>query len=95
MQKEAVKKEKEEVEKKEISSEIFNETSIGALILGSKKDVLGSKKSVTLIRIKGEKFVEIKELGRSIKPGRKGVLLNKKEWDDLKKIIDLIDEKMQ
>jgi hypothetical protein len=58
---------------------------------------LGNKKRLTLRKFKGKLLIDIREyyfdkMEGAFKPGKKGIALNKENWDNIKKHISDIDE---
>ena len=58
---------------------------------------LGNKKRLTLRKFKGKLLIDIREyyfdkMEGTFKPGKKGIALNKENWDNIKKHISDIDE---
>jgi len=58
---------------------------------------LDNKKRLTLRKFKGKLLIDIREyyydkMDGTFKPGKKGIALNKENWDNIKKHISNIDE---
>jgi len=58
---------------------------------------LDNKKRLTLRKFKGKLLIDIREyyydkMDGTFKPGKKGIALNKENWDNIKKHISDIDE---
>jgi hypothetical protein len=58
---------------------------------------LDNKKRLTLRKFKGKLLIDIREyyydkMEGTFKPGKKGIALNKENWDNIKKHISDIDE---
>ena len=58
---------------------------------------LGNKKRLTLRKFKGKLLIDTREyyfdkMEGAFKPGKKGIALNKENWDNIKKHISDIDE---
>ena len=81
------KEEKEEKEEEKDIEETKNEIIIN----------LDNKKRLTLRKFKGKLLIDIREyyydkMDGTFKPGKKGIALNKENWDNIKKHISDIDE---
>jgi len=59
---------------------------------------LGNRKKVTISEFRGTSYVNIreyyedKETGEE-KPGRKGIVLNRRQWDEFYKVVNEVNEK--
>lgn len=58
---------------------------------------LGGKRYVSVSEFKGKKLVNIREYyqkdGKTL-PGKKGISLSEEQYESLKKVISIIDEKL-
>lgn len=58
---------------------------------------IGKKKRVTIRKWQGKCYVDIREFyedNGEMKPGKKGISLSIEQWEDIKKIINPIDEEI-
>ncbi|KAJ8480734.1 hypothetical protein ONZ51_g6452 [Trametes cubensis] len=79
-------------EKQEDSTD---DVKVGVNESGEKYVDLGKKRRATVRQFKGSTFLDIREFygdDNDLKPGKKGISLNKEQWEALKKSSDVIDK---
>ncbi|KAI8975843.1 RNA polymerase II transcriptional coactivator, partial [Trametes punicea] len=70
------------------------DVKVGVNESGEKYVVWGKKRRATVRQFKGATFLDIREFygdDNDLKPGKKGISLNKEQWEALKKSTDVID----
>ncbi|KAI0326603.1 PC4-domain-containing protein [Cubamyces sp. BRFM 1775] len=71
------------------------DVKVGVNESGEKYVDLGKKRRATVRQFKGATFLDIREFygdDNDLKPGKKGISLNKEQWETLKKSSEVIDK---
>ncbi|RDX47078.1 RNA polymerase II transcriptional coactivator, partial [Lentinus brumalis] len=70
------------------------DVNVGVNERGEKFVDLGKKRRATVTTFKGAVYVDVREFwgdDGDLKPGKKGIMLGKDQWDALKKSVEVID----
>ncbi|RPD53971.1 PC4-domain-containing protein [Lentinus tigrinus ALCF2SS1-6] len=79
---------------KEILGNDMGDADVGVNERGERYVDLGKKKRATVTTFKGGLYLDVREFWGDegdFKPGKKGIMLNKEQWETLKKSSDVID----